>query len=81
MIKIRIGYQVAYESPQPTAMVLTLRVHPSRAGDLVTPDPIVTDPAIPVGEYRDSFRQHLQPDRGAGRTADLIGRGDRARQR
>jgi transglutaminase-like putative cysteine protease len=55
MIKIRVGYQVAYESPQPTAMVLTLRVHPSRAGDLVTPDPVVTDPAIPVGEYRDSF--------------------------
>jgi transglutaminase-like putative cysteine protease len=55
MIKIRVGYQVAYESPQPTAMVLTLRVHPSRGGDLVTSDPIVTDPAIPIGEYRDSF--------------------------
>jgi transglutaminase-like putative cysteine protease len=55
MIKVCVGYEVAYDSPHPTAMVLTLRVHPSRAADLVTPDPIVTDPAIPIGEYRDSF--------------------------
>ena len=54
-IKIRVGYEVAYQSPQPTAMVLTLRVHPSRAVDLVTPDTIVTTPPIAIGEYRDSF--------------------------
>jgi transglutaminase-like putative cysteine protease len=54
-IKIRVGYEVAYQSPQPTPMVLTLRVHPSRAADLLTPDPIVTTPPIAIGEYRDSF--------------------------
>jgi transglutaminase-like putative cysteine protease len=55
MMNIGVGYEVAYESPSPTPMVLTLRVHPSRAADLVTPDPIFTDPAIPIGEYSDSF--------------------------
>jgi transglutaminase-like putative cysteine protease len=55
MMNIRVGYEVAYESPRPAPMVLTLRVHPSRAADLVTPDPIFTDPAIPIGEYSDSF--------------------------
>jgi transglutaminase-like putative cysteine protease len=54
-MKIRVGYQVTYESAQPTPMVLTLRVHPSRAGDLLTPDPIGSAPGIPIGEYRDSF--------------------------
>ena len=55
MIRLRIGYRVTYELPQPTAMVLALRVHPSRAADLATPDPICCDPAIPIGEYTDSF--------------------------
>jgi hypothetical protein len=54
-MKIRVGYEVAYQSPQPTPMVLTLRVHPSRAADLVIPDPIVTTPPIAIGEYHDSF--------------------------
>jgi transglutaminase-like putative cysteine protease len=54
-MKIRVGYEVAYQSPQQTAMVLTLRVHPSRAADLVTPDPIVATPPIAIGEYHDSF--------------------------
>ena len=54
-MKIRVGYEVAYQSPQPTPMVLTLRVHPSRAADLVSSDPIVTTPPIAIGEYHDSF--------------------------
>ena len=36
-------------------MLLMLNVHPSRAGDLVTPDTIRTDPPIPVSLYRDGF--------------------------
>ena len=55
MMKIRVGYEVIHDSPQPTPMLLMLRVHPSRAADLVTPDPIVSIPPIPIGEYHDSF--------------------------
>jgi transglutaminase-like putative cysteine protease len=55
MIKIRVGYRVAYDLLRPTPMLLMLRVHPSRAADLVTPDPIVTEPVIPIGEYHDGF--------------------------
>ena len=66
MIRLNVGYQVTYELQQPTAMVLTLRVHPSRAADLVTSDPIRCDPAIPIGEYT-LVRQSVQPDHGAER--------------
>jgi hypothetical protein len=56
---IRVGYEVAYKTPQPTAMVLTLPVYPSRADDLVTPDPIVTTPPIAITEFISS--QPLRP--------------------
>ena len=54
-MRIRIGYELVYECPQPTPMILTLRVHPSRARDLVVADEIRTDPAVPITEYRDHF--------------------------
>ena len=54
-MNIRVGYEIVYDSPQPTAMLLMLRVHPSRAADLAVPDPIVSTPAIPIDEYHDSF--------------------------
>jgi len=54
-MNIRVGYQVAHDSPRPTPMLLMLRVHPSRAGDLAMPDRVVSDPVIPIEEYRDSF--------------------------
>jgi transglutaminase-like putative cysteine protease len=44
-----------YECPQPTPMILTLNVHYSRASDLLVPDHLVTEPAVPVTAYRDSF--------------------------
>jgi transglutaminase-like putative cysteine protease len=54
-VKIRIGYELVYECPQPTPMVLMLNVHYSRVSDLIAPDHIVTDPALPIAAYRDSF--------------------------
>ena len=36
-------------------MILMLRVHPSRAGDLAAPDLIVSDPPVPVAYYQDGF--------------------------
>ncbi len=54
-MKIRAGYDISYQCPQPTPMILTLSVHSSRAGDLITPDRLRLDPAIPANVYRDGF--------------------------
>jgi hypothetical protein len=37
-MQIRAGYQITYDCPHATPMILTLRVHPSREPDLVVPD-------------------------------------------
>jgi transglutaminase-like putative cysteine protease len=54
-VKIRIGYEITYDCPQPTPMVLVLSVHPSRQADLLTPQRIVFDPPIGAVDYRDGF--------------------------
>jgi transglutaminase-like putative cysteine protease len=54
-MKIQAGYQIAYECPQPTPMLLMLHVHPSRAPDLITPDNIRFHPPIEHRQYRDGF--------------------------
>jgi transglutaminase-like putative cysteine protease len=54
-VKLRIGYELNYEFPQPTPVILMLNVHYSRASDLATPDHIILSPAAPVSGYRDGF--------------------------
>lgn len=54
-MQIRVGYELVYECPQPTPMIVTLSVHYSRAGDLTTPDHLVVFPSVPVNGYRDSY--------------------------
>jgi transglutaminase-like putative cysteine protease len=54
-MQIRIGYELRYTFPRPTAMILTLNVHHSRVSDLVYPDHILTNPSVPMHGYRDSF--------------------------
>ena len=54
-MRIRVGYELQYECPQPTPMILTLHVHYSRASDLVQPDYMITTPAVPMVAYRDGF--------------------------
>ena len=54
-MQIRIGYELVYDCPQPTPMLLMLNVHPSRAPDLVVPDRLVTDPLLPNRSYHDHF--------------------------
>lgn len=54
-MKIRIGYELAFECPQPTPMILMLNVHPTRSQDLIVPDTMVGIPPIPVSTYIDSF--------------------------
>jgi transglutaminase-like putative cysteine protease len=50
---IRIGYELVYQLPQPTPMILNLNVHYSRSADLVEVDHILTNPAVPLTSYRD----------------------------
>ena len=54
-MRIRVGYEITYDCPQPTPFVLTLRVHPSRAHDLAEPDLITSRPALRLREYVDGF--------------------------
>jgi transglutaminase-like putative cysteine protease len=54
-LQIRLGYELVYECPQPTPMMLMLNVHYTRIADLVVPDHLVTSPSIPIRAYRDGF--------------------------
>ena len=54
-IRIRVGYELIYDCPQPTPMILMLNIHHSRAGDIVVPDRMVAEPAVPSMPYRDGF--------------------------
>src|SRR5580693_2030651 len=54
-MKIRAGYEIAYDCPQPTPMIVMLSVHPSRTPDLITPDWLRLNPAIAANTYRDGF--------------------------
>jgi transglutaminase-like putative cysteine protease len=54
-MKIRLGYELVYNCPQPVPMILMLHVHPSRVADLLVPDRLVTEPAVPLDIYRDTF--------------------------
>ena len=54
-MQIRVGYELIYECPAPTPMMLMLNVHYSRAADIVVPDQITTNPMVPVIPYRDTF--------------------------
>jgi transglutaminase-like putative cysteine protease len=52
---IKIGYDIAYEVFVPTPMLLMLYVHPERMKDLRTPERLVTEPAVDVEAFTDSF--------------------------
>ena len=54
-MKIHAGYEISYDCPQPTPMILMLSVHPSRFTDLLTEDRMRLDPPIPAKTYHDSF--------------------------
>jgi len=55
-MKIRAGYKISYDCPQPTPMIITLSVHPSRRNDLITTDDLNAHPALaPNNEYLDGF--------------------------
>ena len=54
-MQIRVGFEMIYDCPQPTPMILNLNVHFTRVSDLVGRDDLVFDPPVPMAAYRDSF--------------------------
>ncbi|WP_370632313.1 transglutaminase family protein [Rhodoferax sp. U2-2l] len=54
-LQMRLGFEMVYDCPAPTPMILALHVHHSRAADLVRPDRLVTHPPVPVTAYHDMF--------------------------
>jgi transglutaminase-like putative cysteine protease len=54
-MQIRAGYDIEFECPQPTPMLLALSIHPSRLADLSTPHVIGFDPPVPSSNYEDGF--------------------------
>jgi transglutaminase-like putative cysteine protease len=54
-MRIRAGYEITYECPAPTPMLLMLNVRPERLSDLETPDLIRSQPHVPLRQYRDQY--------------------------
>jgi transglutaminase-like putative cysteine protease len=54
-MKIRAGFNLAFECPQPTPMLLALDVHPSRHRDLLSDATIRFDPPTNARAYLDGF--------------------------
>jgi transglutaminase-like putative cysteine protease len=55
LMRIRIGYEMVYDCPRPTPMILIANVHFTRISDMLTPDHVITRPSVPLTHYRDSF--------------------------
>ena len=54
-MKLRIGYELIYDFPQVTPVILVLQVHGSRATDLIVRDDLAVEPHTPIASYEDSF--------------------------
>ncbi len=52
---LRVGYDLVYDCPQPTPMILMLNIHHTRVSDIVLPDHLIVHPSVLVSPYRDTF--------------------------
>jgi hypothetical protein len=52
---IRLGYDIGFNIPAPVTIVAMLHVHPSRQADLLEPDELKLEPAVPITSYIDTF--------------------------
>ena len=57
---IEAGFDIAFECPAQTPMLLQLSVHPSRDADLLTPDKINCDPILATRSYIDHFGNRVR---------------------
>src|SRR5260370_41128624 len=54
-MQIHVGFEMIYDCPQPTPMILNLNLHFTRVSDLVGRDNLVVDPPVAMAGYRDGF--------------------------
>ena len=54
-MKIRAGFELLYDCPQPTPMILQVSVHPSRQADLISWDGLQVSPPVPANTYHDTL--------------------------
>ena len=54
-MRIRAGFEITYECPAPTPMLLMLNVRPERESDLETPDTVRIDNDAKIDGYVDGF--------------------------
>ena len=55
MMLIRAGYDISFSTRHDTPLLLVLNVHPSREGDLQTPQVMQIFPDVPRHSYTDAF--------------------------
>ena len=80
-MKLRVGFEMLYEFPQPTPMIMVLGTHFTRASDVIVPDLVTTKPSVPHHPLSRPLRQLVQPHRRAGGQDRLTADAHRARQR
>jgi transglutaminase-like putative cysteine protease len=54
-MKIRMGYEIIYNCPVPTSMILMLHAQPHAGQRLLIPDRLSTLPSLPLTHYRDGY--------------------------
>ncbi len=54
-MRIRAGYEILYDSPRPTPMILMLSPHPSRQADLLSPHQVKFGQPVEASSYTDGF--------------------------
>jgi transglutaminase-like putative cysteine protease len=52
---IKVGFEIAFVSPQPTPMVVMLYLHPTREPTTREPDRLTVQPPLPVAQYYDLY--------------------------
>ena len=54
-MKIRVGFEIIYDFQQVTPLIAVVGMHFTRASDVIVPDYLTTEPAVPITPYRDGF--------------------------
>ena len=54
-MQIRAGFTIAFDCPKPTPTLLSLKLHPTRRADLLTPEVLTFSPLVDTWDYVDVF--------------------------
>jgi hypothetical protein len=71
-MKIRAGYEISYDCAQPTPMILTLSVLPSRLPDLLPLDRMRLEPAMSADWPSESDELRIAKASGSARAVNFV---------